>query len=264
MSLRKAARAKSATSKRASRVSVQEQFVTNQAALTQGPQIRKTFHVKDLVRVSPMTDHQHEVFDLWEQPGVECLVLKGCAGSGKTFQSLYLALKEVLATDTEYDKIVIIRSTAAVRSSGFLPGTLEEKLAPYEDPYSGILDELFPWKRSYEHLKLLKKIEFHSTEFLRGVTLDRCIVIVDESQNMTLAELKTIVTRKGPNCKLVFCGDTYQNDLIVKKNDQSGFEEFCAILAHMSEVGIVEFDVDDIVRSGFVRSFIIQAQKLGL
>lgn len=264
MSQRKAVRAKPVNSKRVGRMIEQQEIITQHAAVAQGPQIRKTFHVKDLTPVRPMTDHQHETFDLWDIPSVECLVLKGCAGAGKTFQSLYLALRDVLAPDTEYDKIIIVRSTAAIRSSGFLPGTLEEKLTPYEAPYVGILDELFPWKKSYDHLKLLKKIEFHSTEFLRGITFDRCIVIVDESQNMSLSELKTIATRKGPNCRLVFCGDTYQNDLVMKRNDQSGFEEFCSILAHMSEVGIVEFDVDDIVRSGFVRSFIISAQKLGL
>lgn len=257
--------AKQRSTKRSKQAEVYQlnQYREDQQAVIQGPQHRKSFHVKDLVHISPKNENQEEVFHLWNDPSKTALSLIGCPGTGKTYLSLYLALREVLDTSTPYDKVVIIRSTVSVRSSGFLPGELEDKLAPFETPYIGICDELFPWKKSYENLKRLGKIEFHSTEFLRGINLERSIVIVDEVQNNTWQELMTIATRIAENSRIIFSGDTRQNDLIAKRNDQSGLVEFLRVLENMDECGMVEFGVEDIVRSGFVRSLLKQAHLLG-
>lgn len=229
------------------------------------PQNRKQFHIKDLIQYQPLTPQQKLLYQLWEDYPETSLFLKGSAGTGKTFLSLFLSLKTLLEKEYNYDKIVIVRSVVSSRDIGFLPGSEEEKVQVYEQPYISILNELFPFKNGYENLKKIGKIEFVPSSYLRGTTFNNCIVIVDEAQNMSFQELSTIVTRCGQDCKMVFCGDSKQNDLHYKRNDVSGFDDFFKIIQKMQKYfDIVEFTHDDIVRSGLVKDFIVQQDLLGL
>lgn len=200
--------------------------------------IRKSFHEKDLIliQIQPKTDNQNLVFDSYKNN--KQLFLYGCAGTGKTFLSLFLSLKSVLRK--EYDKVYIVRSVVPVRDIGFLPGTEEEKIEVYEAPYKQICNELFPYSKSYDNLKLANKMEFIPTSFIRGITLNDCIVIVDETQNMTFEELSSIITRMGDNSKIIFCGDNNQNDLHYKKSDVSGFLQFLNIIKSMYEFDCIQ------------------------
>lgn len=260
--------AKRAATKRVRRLAAEEVVNLNVYredlnARAHGPQKRKSFHVRDMTQIRPLNQAQEEVFHLWNDPNKLALVLTNQAGCGKTMLAMYLALREVLDPDSPYEKVIIIRSAVQGREIGFLPGTETEKSAVYEAPYASICDELFPWKKSYENLKDNGKIEFHTSSFMRGVTFRDAIVIVDEMQNMNYEELSTAITRISDSSRIFYCGDLNQNDLHRKKNDQSGLPDFIRILESMDEVGIVKFQLSDIVRGGLVKSFLTAAHKLG-
>lgn len=221
--------------------------------------IRKT----DLKRISPMTDTQEIVFEAWDD-NVEAMILHGSAGTGKTFLSTYLSLREILADEPQYDRIIFIRSFLSSREIGHLPGSIDEKGEIYELPFQEIVADLTGKKDAYSKLKEMGKIEFHASSFLRGLTFNDSIVIIDESQNMTWAELSTAMTRIGRNSKIIFCCDMAQNDLVQKKNDVSGLRDFIAVTKNMPEFRHIRFTTDDIVRSGIVRSFLVQCEHLGM
>ena len=193
----------------------------------------------------------------------------GSAGTGKTFITLYLALREVLDIMSNYEKIYIVRSLVATREIGFLPGTHEDKSSLYQIPYKNMVKYMFQMENDaafenlYTGLKSQETISFWSTSFIRGTTLDNCIVIVDECQNLNFHELDSIITRIGENSKIMFCGDATQSDLI-RQNERTGIVDFTKILQAMPEFDCVEFGVDDIVRSGLVKSYIVNKLKLGL
>ena len=186
----------------------------------------------------------------------------GCAGTGKTFISLYLALKDVLDEMTPYDKVYIVRSLVSTREIGFLPGDHEDKSSLYQIPYKNMVKYMFEmpsesdFEMLYGNLKAQGTISFWSTSFIRGTTLDKAIVIVDEYQNLNFHELDSIITRIGQDSKIMFCGDATQSDL-VKTNERNGVVDFMQILRIMPSVDIVEFGVEDIVRSGFVKEYLL-------
>ena len=214
-----------------------------------------------LVKIKPKTDNQKLSFEAYESGSN--LVMAGAAGTGKTFLSIYFALRDVLNPSTPYEKLVIVRSTVPTRNQGFLPGSVLEKQAIYELPYKSIAKELIDHPiigDPYEKLKVQKSLEFISTSFVRGITIDNAIVVVDEFQNMTFGELDSIITRVGQNCKIIFCGDTRQSDLDRDKHEHIKFLE---ILDRMGVFEIIRFGVDDIVRSCMVRSYLITKEKLG-
>lgn len=213
-----------------------------------------------LQNINPKTQAQQDVFDAFNE-GYH-LFLHGVAGTGKTFISLYLALKTIL-TSKEYKKIVIIRSAVPSRDIGFLPGTAKEKMMMYEMPYQVICNTLFQRGDAYDILKTKGTIEFVSTSFLRGITLNDAIVIADEAQNYTFAEADTLISRVGPNCKIIFCGDIDQTDLLKNRNDLTGLPKFMSIIDNMEIFDFIEFQTDDIVRSSLVKDYIIQKKKLG-
>lgn len=216
------------------------------------PNIKKKFSKHDIKHVKPMTQNQLLAFQEWGQG--QHLVLKNYAGTGKSFIALYLALQTVLDPNTEQDKIIIVRSAVQTRSQGFLPGTLEEKMTVYEAPYRQICDKLFTWKNSYDNLKEIGLIQFESTSFLRGTTFDNAVIIVDEAQNLdNQSEGETVITRMGENSRIIICGDTRQNDI----GKTSGCEEMFKILRKIDEVSFIEFTLEDICRSGFVRSYLM-------
>lgn len=236
-----------------------EIIVDDQKARREGAN-KKKFHPKDLSPIQPLTHNQSETF-LAYNSGYN-LFLSGSAGTGKTFLSMYLALREVLETSTPYDQLIIMRSVVSTRDFGFLPGTEEEKQEVYEKPYMGICDRLFEYSNTYRNLKKLGYIEFTNTSYLRGTTYSDCIILVDESENMNEHELDSIITRVGKNCKIIFSGDVKQTDLIKSNRDRTGFPDFMKIINSMEEFRTIEFTIDDVVRSGLVKSYLIAKDKL--
>jgi phosphate starvation-inducible protein PhoH len=236
---------------------------SNAEAMHEGPQKRKTFSVHDLKNIAPMNDRQREFFYSWGSG--QNIIGSGSAGTGKTFLATYLALRDVLDTETPYERIIFVRSTVPVRDMGFLPGDMNEKQAAYEVPYVSIFNELFPWKNAYENMKEAKLVEFMSTSYMRGITFNNAIIIVDELENFNFQEIATISTRVGKNCRIVYCGDTIQSDLLYKKGDVSGMPEFIEMARiYMKSIDIIRFTQQDIVRSGFVKEFLIAREKAGL
>lgn len=207
-------------------------------------------------RVVPMTVNQENMFDSYYSG--KMVAALGSAGSGKTFVAMYLALKDVLENN-EYKQVIIVRSAVQTREQGFMPGSLKEKEAYYETPYIDIANSLFERGDAYQILKQKNQIKFMSSSFVRGLTFDNAIIIVDECQSMTEHELSSIITRVGENSKIIFCGDTRQDDLATSKNraDVSGLVKFTKVLRAMEEFDIIQFTTDDIVRSGLVKSFLI-------
>ena len=227
----------------------------------------KEINASSLVAIKHITDNQKIVFDTWKKG--KCQFLFGAAGTGKTFISLYLALKDVMDLKKPFNKVVLVRSLIPTREIGFLPGDEEDKAALYQVPYMNMVQFMFQMPNEqqfntlYDRLKGQGSLYFLSTSFLRGLTFDNTIIIVDECQNLNFHELDTIITRVGQDSKIVFCGDFDQTDL-VKQNERNGLHDFLRILEEMEEFNCLEFTIGDIVRSGFVRSYIINKMKLGL
>lgn len=219
----------------------------------------KTFSQHDMKAIKPLTRNQELVFDLYAD-GYN-LILNGFAGCGKTMVAIYLALNEILDPESPYEKLMIVRSCSPTKNTGFLKGSLEEKEAVYEIPYSPIFDKIFKKKNQYKFMKEAGIVEFESTSYMRGVTLDNTIVVFDEVSSATYHEISTIITRLGNNSKVVLCGDSLQNDLIYERNLQSGYEKFIKISNMMPDFRSVNFTVDDCVRSDFVKSFLIAEQR---
>ena len=220
-----------------------------------------------LVEIDPLTDNQKRLFDSYAEG--KHLIAYGCAGTGKTFISLYNAIREVLDERTPYEKIYLVRSLVATREIGFLPGTYEDKADIYQIPYKNMVKYMFQmasdadFEMLYGNLKAQETIKFWSTSFLRGTTLDNSIVIVDEFQNCTMHELDSIITRIGENSKIMFCGDATQSDLN-KQNERNGIVDFMNILRSMPSVDMIEFGVNDIIRSGLVKEYIVAKNEMGM
>ena len=220
----------------------------------------KKVRIDDLLTFSPITDNQRKTYEAYREN--QHLLLHGIAGTGKTFLSLYLALEQMLDPSSEYNDIFIVRSVVSTRDIGFLPGDEQEKVSLYEAPYRSICGELFGIKDAYDALKQQGNVKFMSTSFIRGITLNNSIVIVDECQNLNFHELDSITTRIGKNSKIIFSGDYTQSDL-TKENDKKGISNFMTILKSLKEFKTIEFGIDDIVRSDFLKSYIIAKYKLG-
>ena len=191
------------------------------------------------------------------------LVLSGSAGTGKTFLALRLALELVLDRESEYDELVIVRSIVPTRDIGFLPGDEEEKKQAYAAPYIGLLKEILGDGEAWNKLVAAKKLRFESTSFIRGTTFNNAIIIVDEMQNLNFHELDSVITRVGNQCKFIMCGDYYQSDF-QKENDKKGILQFMNIVVQLNQFDIVEFTWKDIVRSDFVRDYIMTKEMLGI
>ena len=219
-----------------------------------------------LLDIEPITDNQRILFESYKAN--KHLIAYGAAGTGKTFVTLYNALKDVLDDNTPYERIYIVRSLVATREIGFLPGDYEDKSDIYQVPYKHMVKYMFQmpsdadFEMLYGNLKSQDTIKFWSTSFLRGTTLDHSIIIVDEFQNLNFHELDSIMTRVGENSKIMFCGDASQTDL-QKTNDRNGIVDFMNILRKMPSFDIIEFGIDDIVRSGLVKEYIIAKLEMG-
>lgn len=209
-------------------------------------------------KIQPITLNQKRAFEAYDRG--KHLMLYGTAGTGKSFISLYLALEEMLESDI-YKKVVIVRSVVQLRDMGYLPGSQKEKTKVYEAPYYAICAELFGRGDAYELLKSKNQIEFISTSFIRGITLNDCIVVVDECQNLVNTEANSIITRVGNNCKIIFCGDLRQTDLNPRK-ESSGLGDFMKIIQRMNAFEFIEFMPQDIVRSRLVKEYILIRNEL--
>lgn len=205
-----------------------------------------------LLNVDPITDNQRKTFEAYNNG--KNLMLHGVAGTGKSFISLYLALESTL-TGKINKPVVIIRSVVPTRDIGFLPGSMEEKISVYEQPYYAMASELFGYKNAYDDLKKRGFVEFATTSFLRGLTFHNNIIVVDECQNLSFAELDTVMTRVGTGCRIIFCGDFRQSDLY-KHNEREGLKKFMNVIDRMNSFELVEFSKEDIVRSALVREYI--------
>ena len=220
----------------------------------------KKVRIDDLLTFQPITENQQKTYDAYKKD--KHLLLHGIAGTGKTFLSLYLSLEEVLDPSTVYEDVFIVRSVVSTRDIGFLPGDEQEKVSIYEAPYRSICRELFGIKDSYDALKQQNNVKFMSTSFIRGITINNAVVIVDECQNLNFHELDSIITRIGKNSKIIFCGDYTQTDL-TRDNDKRGIVNFMKILKSIPEFETVEYGIEDIVRSDFLKSYIIAKYKFG-
>jgi phosphate starvation-inducible protein PhoH len=222
------------------------------------PKITNALKVRidDLKTFEPLTDNQKKFFDAYKR-GDYFVALHGVAGTGKTFCALYKALEEVLDKSNPFRKIILVRSAVQSREIGHLPGDVGEKMEIYQQPYQQICETLFGRKDAYQRLEEQGYIEFISTSFIRGMSFDDAIIIVDEMQNLTFEEIDTVMTRVGYRSKIVWCGDYRQTDLNKKKNDMSGILKFFDIAMHMGAFTRIEFTPDDIVRSSLVKDYIL-------
>ena len=228
---------------------------------------RKPINTDLLIDIEPLTVNQKTFFESYDDG--KQLIAYGAAGTGKTFIALYNALRDVLNENTEYEKVYIVRSLVATREIGFLPGDHEDKAALYQIPYKNMVKYMFEmpsdadFEMLYGNLKTQETIKFWSTSFLRGTTLDNAVIIVDEFQNLNFHELDSIMPRVGENSRIVFCGDATQTDLL-KTNERNGIIDFMSILRKMESFDLIEFGIDDIVRSGLVKEYLIAKQDSNL
>ena len=229
----------------------------------QGKPVKENYQEKlnfNLKHFDPLTENQNKTFKSFGQD--KNLMLHGIAGTGKSFMAMYLSLKQILNDpECSFKKIVIVRTVVPTRDMGFLPGNSKEKTKVYEAPYYAICNELFGRGDAYDYLKNKNLVEFISTSFIRGITLNDCIVIVDEMQNATLHELDSVITRIGRNCKVIFCGDFRQSDF-TREHEKNGLTDFMRVVKSMRSFELIEFNAEDIVRSALVKEYIILKDKM--
>jgi phosphate starvation-inducible protein PhoH len=247
---------KSPVQKRDEVISMDEYTNRHQTSSTNALKL-KLDHLKTF---EPLTENQRLFFDAYKR-GDYFIALHGVAGTGKTFCAMYKALEEVLDKSNPFKKVIVVRSAVQSREIGHLPGDVTEKMEIYQQPYRQICETLFGRKDAWDRLDEQNFVEFISTSFIRGMSFDDAIIIVDEMQNMTFEEIDTVMTRVGYRSKIIWCGDYRQTDLNKKRNDVSGILKFFDVAYHMKAFTKIEFDVDDIVRSSLVKDYIIAKLK---
>lgn len=228
--------------------------------LFEKPQPKK-LSLDNLITIEMLTTNQNNVKVAYKQQKNLCL--HGIAGTGKSFLSIYFALEEILDPSSKFKKLVLVRSVVPTRDMGFLKGTEEEKIEVYEAPYRSIFAELFNDPAAYDTLKNQGVVQFISTSFIRGLTFNNAILIVDEFENLNFHELDSVITRPGRNCKILFCGDYTQSDF-TKTNERNGCLTFMRIIREMKNFSFIEFTGDDIVRGPLVKDYILTKYRLGL
>jgi len=220
-----------------------------------------------LLDVEPLTGNQKKFFDFYKEG--KNIFAHGVPGSGKTFIALYNALRDVLDERTPYDTVYIVRSLVQTRSIGFMPGDEAQKSGYFEVPYKNMVKYMFQlpsdddFEMLYGNLKADKIIKFYNTSFIRGLTLDNCIVIIDEAQNLSAHESFSMITRMGIDAKILFCGDIEQSDL-TNVNEKNGIVDFMKVVRAMPSFETVDFDIEDIVRSNLVKEFVVTRRALNI
>ena len=178
--------------------------------------------------IKPRNREQCFAFDALLDDKVKLVTLMGKAGTGKTLMAMAAGLKRTVH-DREYRRVVVARPTVALgREIGFLPGTLEEKLGPWMQPIHDALEMLSDLNMGHEHRRsadLMRSgaIVVEALSYIRGRSIASQFMVIDESQNLTPLEVKTIVTRVGHGTKIVFTGDPYQIDNPYVDGSSNGF-----------------------------------------
>lgn len=216
---------------------------------------------EELYEYHPLTENQKKTYDAWDDG--DNLALIGSAGTGKTFLAMYLALECITDKDNQYEKITLFRSVVPTRDMGYLPGTVGEKMEVFETPYKNIISEILGGDQPYKRLLHTHQFEFMTTSFIRGLTVDNSIIIVDEMQNLNFHELDSVMTRVGNNCRIIFCGDYHQSDFR-EGHEREGIMKFMRIVEQMKNFNVIQFGWEDIVRSDFVRDYIMTKEMLGI
>lgn len=222
----------------------------------------KRLSINDLKTIKPLNTPQRIMFESYFSGNA--ILADGSAGTGKTFASVYLAMTDVLSKGSKQNKLIIVKSAVPAREIGFLPGTEGEKLESYEAPYKDIFADLFGRMTAYEKMKKQRVVDFVSTSFVRGLTWDNAVIIVDEIQNMTFYEINSVLTRVGANSKIIIIGDQLQTDLYRRNNDKSGMKDLVKIISNMEEFDHIKFTKEDIVRGAFVKSWICALEASGI
>lgn len=204
--------------------------------------------------MQPLTDTQREFLTAY-QSNTDALIVQGPPGTGKTFLALWAALQEALSSKRAR-RVILVRSAVPSRSMGFLPGTEAEKLDVYQAPYRDMCARLCGVGDAYARLVTQGTLECVSTSYLRGMTWDDAIVIVDECQNMSEMELHTLMTRMGQRSRILFCGDVGQTDLM-KRGDTSGWPVFGRVVMGLPMVATITYTAEDIVRSPLVKAYLL-------
>lgn len=231
----------------------------NGKAIEEGPK-KKKWSIHDLKTIKPLTPAQEDMFHAWINK--DHIAAHGSAGTGKTFIGLYLALNDLL--HFRQNKIIIVRSAVPTRDVGFLPGDLDDKVQYYETPYHDIFHELVGRKSTYKDMKDAGLVEFMTTSYIRGLTWDNAIIVIDEGENLTWHEINSIMTRVGDNTRVIFTGDLVQSDLDgSNKNGKSGMNLFLNVIDNINSFVSIRFNKHDIVRSDFVKSWIVAAEDVG-
>jgi phosphate starvation-inducible PhoH-like protein len=244
----------------ARRATLKQVYSSDEVLEFSKPTNRLKLRLDDMKTFQPLTENQNKFFQAYKQ-GDYFIALHGVAGTGKTFSALYKAIEEVLDKSNTFEKIIVVRSAVQSREIGHLPGSVDEKMEIYQQPYRQICETLFGRKDAWDRLEEQGHIEFISTSFIRGMSFDNAIIIVDEMQNMTFEEIDTVMTRVGNQSKIIWCGDYRQTDLNKKKNDVSGLLKFFDIAYHMGAFTRIEFTPNDIVRSSLVKDYILAKLK---
>jgi len=215
----------------------------------------------ELFVYEPLTENQKKTFDAWDDG--DNLALVGSAGTGKTFLAMYLALEAVTEKQSPQEKITLFRSVVPTRDMGYLPGSIDEKKEVFETPYKNIAHEILGGDQPYKRLITTHQFEFMTTSFIRGLTIDNSVIIVDEMQNLNFHELDSVMTRIGNNCRVIFCGDYHQSDFR-DGHERDGVMKFMRVVEQMKNFSVIQFGWEDIVRSDFVRDYIMTKEMLGI
>jgi len=207
----------------------------------------------------PKTSNQNTFYNIIGDDETQLILCHGIAGTGKTYVSIYKALQDVLRRGTSFDKLIIINPTVDVGNEdrlGYLPGELSAKIQQYNESTFTILDKIIGKART---TKMISdgKLEIGVLNFLRGVNLENCYVILDEAQNVSPMQIKTLMTRISENCKMIIQGDMSQCDKYktngVTNYEKSGFYDAWFRLKGVKGVNHMAFNREDCIRHPLVK-----------